>query len=232
MGRSWLLLWALAGPVLAPSAFAQNGPPVFAVLPFENSGSYGQDKEVFQALELGIPATIGATIASHPGARLADEGRVRQALGSHHLAASQHVDAATAAQIAKAAGARYTVTGSFADFYGKLRITSRLVDADDGRIIAVASNNDPKLQSRAQLAAIIQYITERMIGAAGLPPFPGTTAAHAAAVPTDALNQYSRGLLFESQGDKGKASDSYRRALSVFPDYTQAREGLQRVGGS
>lgn len=232
MGRSWLLLWTLAGLVLAPSAFAQNTPPVFAVLPFDNSGSYGQDKEVFQALELGIPATIGATIASHPGARLADESRVRQALGSHHLAASQHVDAATAAQIAKAAGARYIVTGSFADFYGKLRITARLVDGDDGRIIAVASNNDPKLQSRAQLAAIIQHVTEKMTGAAGLPPFPAATAARAAAVPTDALDQYSRGLLFESQGDKAKASDFYRRALSVLPDYTQARDGLQRVGGS
>ena len=213
-------------------AIAQNAPPVFAVLPFENSGSYGQDKEVFQALQLGIPATIGATIASHPEARVADDGRVRQALGSHHLAASQHVDAATAAQIAKAAGARYIVTGSFADFYGKLRVTARLVDADDGRIIAVASNDDPKLQSRGQLAAIIQHITEKMIGAAGLSPFPAATATHAAAVPTDALTQYSRGLLFESRGDKAKASDSYQRALSVFPEYTQARDGLQRVAGT
>lgn len=232
MGRSWLLAWTLAGVAIAPRVLAQSASPAFAVLSFENSGSYGQDKEIFQALELGIPATIGATISTHPGAVVADAGRVRQALGSPRLAASKHVDAATAAQIAKAVGARYAVTGSFADFYGRFRISARLVDADNGRIIAVVSNDDPKLQNRAQLAAIIQHVTEKLVDAAGLPPFPSAAATHAAAVPTEALNQYSRGLLFEAQGDKARASDSYQRALTAFPDYTQARDGLQRVRGS
>ena len=47
--------------------------------------------------------------------------------------------------------------------------------------------------------------------------------------PTEALTAYSRGLMFENRGDNAKAADSYQRALSSFPDYPEAREGLQRV---
>ncbi|MGH7497608.1 MAG: hypothetical protein ACREL3_02020 [Gemmatimonadales bacterium] len=232
MVGSWRRAWTLAGTVLAFPLHAQDARPVFAVLPFENAGSYGQDKEIFQALQLGIPATIAAMIATHPGARVADADRVRQAFKAQRLGPAQRVDAATAGQVAKAAGARYVVTGSFADFYGKFRINARLVDADNGQIIKVVSNDDPDHQDRAQLAAIIQTVSEKLVSSAGLPPFPGDAAARASAVPTDALNQYSRGLLFESQGDKAKASESYQRALTAFPDYTQARDGLQRVRGS
>lgn len=231
MVGSWRQAWILAGVALASPLHAQDGRPVFAVLPFENAGSYGQDKEIFQALQLGIPATLAAVIASHPGARVADADRVQQAFKAQKLAAAQRVDAVTAAQVAKAAGARYAVTGSFADFYGKFRINARLVDADNGQIVKVVSNDDPNHQDRAQLAAIIQAVSEKLVNAAGLQPFPGDVAARASAVPTDALNQYSRGLLFESQGDKAKASESYQRALASFPSYTEARNGLHRVGG-
>ena len=127
---------------------AQDARPAFAVLPFENGGSYGQDKEIFQALQLGIPATIAALIAAHPGARVADADRVRQAFKVQGPGPAQHVDAATAGQVAKAVGARYAVTGSFADFYGKFRVNARLVDADNGQIIKVVSNDDPNRQDR------------------------------------------------------------------------------------
>jgi tetratricopeptide (TPR) repeat protein len=49
------------------------------------------------------------------------------------------------------------------------------------------------------------------------------------AIPTEALTQYSLGLLYESQGEKSKAGEYYQRALSALPDYSDAREGLRRV---
>jgi len=229
MGRSWGRLLALAGVALASRLHAQNARPAFAVLPFENGGSYGQDKAIFRALELGIPATISAALAAHPGAKVADPDRVRSALKSQGLAPAQRVDAATASQIAKAAESRYTVTGSFVDFYGKFRINARLVDAESGQIVKVVSNDDPKLQDRARLGAIIQSVSEKLAAAAGLSPFPGDAAARIGAIPTDALNQFSMGLLSESQGDKAKAAEAFQQALAAYPDYVQAREALQRV---
>jgi TolB-like protein len=215
---------ALTAMTLAAPLQAQDARAVVIVLPFENGGSYGQDKETFDALEVGLPAILAATLGAHPGVRVADQGSVP--------GGGRRIDAASASQVAKAAGARYAVTGSFADFYGKFRINARVVDAQSGEILKVVSNEDPKLQDRAQLAAILQLVGDRIVAAIGLPPYSPEAAARMRALPAEALTQFSRGLLFESRGDKGKAADAYQRALTAYPDYPEAREGLRRVGGA
>src|SRR5947207_2533067 len=152
----WMALGAIAASALPLKA--QDARPVIAVLPFENTGSYGQDKEAFEALEVGLPGILEATLAAHPTARVVERGRLRQTLDQQKLGAAHRVDAASATEVAKAAGARYAITGSFADFYGKFRINARVVDAQSGRILKVVSNDDPKLQDRAQLGAILQVV--------------------------------------------------------------------------
>ena len=232
MGRTSRWTGALAAVVVALPLQAQDARPAIAVLPFENGGSYGQDKETFDALEIGLPAILAATLAAHPGARIVDRGAVREALSGQGLAAARRIDAVSATQVAKAAGARYAVTGSFADFYGKFRINARIVDAQSGEILKVVSNDDPKLQDRAQLGAILLLVGERVLAAVGLPPLPAETAARRRAVPTEALTEYSRGLMFESRGNRTKAAEAYQRALTAYPDYPEARDGLARARGA
>jgi TolB-like protein len=226
MRRTMRWAAALAAMALAAPLQAQDARAVVLVLPFENGGSYGQDKETFDALEVGLPAILAATLGAHPGVRVADQGTPRGPGGG------RRIDAASASQAAKAAGARYAVTGSFADFYGKFRINARVVDAQSGEILKVVSNDDPKLQDRAQLAAILQLVGDRIVAAIGLPPYSPEAAARMRALPAEALTQFSRGLLFESRGDKAKAAEAYQRALAADPDYPEAREGLQRVRGA
>jgi tetratricopeptide (TPR) repeat protein len=187
---------------------------------------------VFEALELGLAAMIARAIDGHPGADVVQRAQLDEVMGKLDLGPAQRVDAASAAQIGKGTGARYTVTGSFADFYGKFRINARLVNAENGEIVKVVSNNDAKLQDRAQLAAILQLVSERIVQALGLPPYPPDAAAKRRAVPTEALTEYSRGLMFEARGDRAKAADAFQRALSAYPDYPEARDGLQRVKGA
>ena len=134
-----------------------------------------------------------------------------------------------ATQVAKAAGARYAVTGSFADFYGKFRINARVVDAETGEILKVVSNDDPKLQDRAQLAAIVQLVGERIVPALGLPPLPADVAARRRAVPTDALTEYSRGLLFEGRGDARQGGRGLP-ARAHAPTRTTPRPGTAAAG--
>lgn len=223
----WMVLAAMAVP--AGPLRAQEARPMIAVLPFENTGSYGQDKEAFEALEVGIPAILAATLAAHPAVRVVERGRLRQALDPQKPGTARRLDAAAATEVAKAAGARYAITGSFADFYGKFRINARVVDAETGQILKVVSNDDPKLQDRAQLAAILQAVADRIVGAVGLAPYPADVAAKRRAVPTEALTEFSRGLRFENQGDRAKAAEAYQRALTAAPDCDEARDGLQRV---
>jgi TolB-like protein len=227
--RWWAAIATLA--VSAPLQ-AQGAKATIAVLPFENGGSYGQDKENFDALEVGLPALLASTLAAHPETRVVDRSGVRDALHRQQLDAARRIDASSATQVARATGARYVVTGSFADFYGKFRINARIVDAESGEILTVVSNDDPKLQDRAQLAAIVQLVSERVVAAVGLPPLPAETAAQHRAVPTEAITDFSRGLLYEGRGDASKAADAYRRALTAYPAYPEAREGLARTKGT
>ncbi len=220
-------LGALALLAATTAAEAQQR-AAFVVLPFENSGSYGQDKEVFEALELGVPALLARAIARHPGAAVAEPARVSRALEGAGLGRGQRVDAATAAQVAKGLGAQYTVTGGFSDFYGKFRINARVVNAQSGQILKVVSNDDPTLQDRAQLSAIVDAVSRKIVAVAGLP----ARDAAADPVPTEAINDFSRGLLNEARGDRGKALEFYQRALRAAPGFEDARAGVQRSGGS
>jgi TolB-like protein len=227
--RMWCTLGVIAvtGPVAM--ARAQSGPAVIAILPFEDRGSYGQDKEVFRALRLGIPATIAGELSNHPELRLAQPERVSRALEAQKLGPSDRVDAATAARIGKDAGARYTITGSFADFYGRFRLEARIVDAESGRILKVVTNEDPQLQDRAQLYRIVRTVGHKVL--AEVSPLPGRTPVDAdnKVIPTDALTHYSLGLLYERQGDRPKAAEQYTAALSTYPEYPEAQEGARRV---
>ena len=218
----------LALLVAAGAAQAQQR-AVFAVLPFENSGSYGQDKEIFEALELGVPVMLGRALGRHTGVGVAERGRVSRALAGMGLGAGHRVDAATAAQVAKAAEARYAVTGSFSDFYGKFRVNARVVDAQSGEILKVVSNDDPTLQDRAQLSAIVDAVSDKIAAAAGLPADGGGAPA---AVPTEAITAFSRGLLHESRGDRAKALEFYQRAAGAAPGFEEAQAGVQRMRGA
>ncbi len=229
MRKAWGSAAVLAALCAGRPVMAQQGTTGFAILAFENTGSYGQDKEVFEALELGLPAMIARAIARHPGAGVVPQARLEAVARSLGLGPAQRVDAASAAQVGKRAGARFTVTGSFADFYGKFRINARLVDAESGEIVRVVSNDDPKLQDRAQLSAIIQTVGEKVTATAGLPPYPAGSAPPA--VPTDAITAFSRGLLHESRGERAKAIEFYQGALTAFPEFEEAKDGLRRVRG-
>jgi len=47
-------------------------------------------------------------------------------------------------------------------------------------------------------------------------------------VPTEALTYYSRALLYHDRGDHARARELFQRAIDTFPDFTEAKEGLQR----
>ena len=225
-----------AVPLLLAVAAVANGsllpaqtPPVVAVLPFDDQGSYGQEKEVFQALRLGIPATIAAELSAHPEIRLADPERVAAALRNQKIGPGSRIDATTAARVGKDAGARYAISGSFADFYGKFRLDVRIVDTEGGQIQKVVSNDDPKLQNREDLYRIVRTVGHKVLTHAGGRGAGQPAEREARVIPTEALTEYSLGLLYESRGERNKAVAHYNQALSRYSDYPEALAGARRV---
>lgn len=234
MKRMFTVLLALAAatPALAQQA-AQDTRPGMAVLPFENGGSFGRDREDFDALRGGIAAVLIEELAQNPAVRVVDRAVINNLITEQNLARDGRVDAATAARVGKLVGARYMVTGSFIDAYGDFRVTARIIDVETGEIVKVVSN-DESMRDRRQMFKIFQNVSTKLMAGVNLPALPRQVAqaAERRNVPTDALTFYSRALLYEDRGDKPKAAEYYRRATDAFPGYAAAEEGLRRTGGT
>src|SRR5204863_8397361 len=211
-------------------ARGQDTRPGIAVFPFVNSGSFGQDKENFDALERGLAAMLISELSANPQARLVDRDQNQRLIEEQNLGASGRVEAQTAARIGKLVGARYVITGQFIDFYGDFRIDARLVNVETSEIVKVEAD---KMQ-RDHLFDLIRTVATRLMKDASLPPLPRQASDQRLnrQVPTEALTFYSKALLYQDRGQKEKAAEMYQRALAVFPEYTEAQQGLQRVKNS
>src|SRR6476661_7556498 len=211
-----MLSLALVGSVggeLGAQGRGQDTRPGIAVLPFDNSGSYGQDKENFDALQKGIAGMLISELAANPAARVVERTQIQSLLDEQNLGAGGRVDPQTAAKIGKLVGARYVITGTFIDFYGDFRVDLRLVNGETGEIIKVESDR----MQRDHLFDIIRSLATRLMKDVNLPPLPKNVSDQRMSrqVPTEALTYYSRALLYQDRGQKDKAIDMYNKALAV-----------------
>ncbi len=222
------LLCALLPPIaLAAQGRSQDTRPGIAVLPFDNGGSYGQGKEDFDALQKGIAGMLISELGQNPSARVVEREDIQKLLEEQNLAAAGRVDPQSAAKIGKLVGARYVVLGSFIDFYGDFRVDVRLVNVETSEIVKVESNR----AQRDHLYDIIKNVATQLMKDANLPPLarPASDQRMGRQVPTEALTFYSRALLYQDRGQRDKAVEMYQRAIAVFPEYSEAAEGLKRL---
>src|SRR5690242_5995243 len=208
----------------------QDTRPGIAVLPFSNGGSYGQGKEDFDALERGIAGMMISELAQNPAARVVERQEVQHLLDEQNLGTQGRVDPQTAAKVGKLVGARYVVLGTFIDFYGDFRVDVRLVNVETSEIVKVESDR----AQRDHLYDIIRTVATQLMKDANLPALakPASEQRMSRQVPTEALTFYSRALLYQDRGQRDKAAEMYQRAIAVFPEYSEAAEGLKRLKNS
>lgn len=208
----------------------QDTRPGIAVMPFDNSGSYGQDKENFDALQKGIAGMLISELAANPAARVVERAEIQKLLEEQNLGATGRVDPQTAAKVGKLVGARYVITGAFIDFYGDFRLDARIVNVETSEIVKVESDR----MQRDHLFDIIRNVAARLMKDTNLPPLPKQASDQRMSrqIPTEALTFYSKALLYQDRGQKDKAVEMYQRALAVFPEYAEAQQGLERVKNS
>lgn len=236
MARLLPALGVLFSLVTAAPAVAQQVVvrPGLAVLPFENGGSYGREREDYDALRRGIAAILISDLSLNPAIRLVDRAETQRILDEQALGSAGRVDAGTAARVGRLVGARYMITGTFIDLYGDFRLDARVIDVETGEILRVV-RSDARLRDIKELSAMIGSVAQRILAETNLPALPASAATSTAAarqVPTEALNLYSRGLLYEDQGDRTRAIEYYERALAAFPDFTEARDALRKLRGA
>src|SRR5204863_6858765 len=204
--------------------------PGIAVMPFDNGGSDGQGKEDFDALQKGIAGMLISELAQNPAARVVEREDIQKLIEEQNLGAAGRVDPQTAAKIGKLVGARYVVLGTFIDFYGDFRLDARLVNVETSEIVKTESER----MQRDHMFDIIRNIAARLMKDANLPALQRQASDQRMGrqIPTEALTYYSRGLLYQDRGQKDKAAEMFTHALSIFPQYAEAQDGLQRVQSS
>ncbi len=226
--RSVVMVLSVVVPaLLGAQQRGQDTRPGIAVLPFNNGGSYGQGKEDFDALERGIAGMMISELSANPAARVVEREQIQHLLDEQNLGAQGRVEAATAAKIGKLVGARYMVMGTFVDFYGDFRVDVRLINTETSEVVKTESER----MQRDHLFDIIRNIAARLMKDASLPALTRQASDQQMSrqVPTEALTYYSRALLYQDRGQKDKAVEMFNRALVIFPEYAEAKDGLQRV---
>jgi len=223
--RGFATLALVAG--LALPLQAQDTRPGIAVFPFDNGGSYGQDKENFEALQVGMQQMLTTEFAQNPALRVVDRTQIKSLLGEQDLGAQGRVDANTAAKVGKLVGAKYAILGGFTDFYGDFRIDIRIVNVETSEILKTEKARD----KRENLYNMVTTIATALTRGVNLPVLPKQSMEmrENRKVPTEAVTYYSRALLYQDRGNNEKAKELYSRAIEIFPDYSEAKQGLQQV---
>ena len=127
-------------------------------------------------------------------------------------------------------GARYAIMGSFIDLYGDFRVDVRVVNVETSEII----KTEKASMQREHLFDLVRNLAAALNKDLNLPPLPRQVSEQRMnrQVPTEALTFYSRALLYHDRGQKDKAIEMFQQAISVFPEYTEAQEGLRREQNS
>jgi TolB-like protein len=223
------LVLVAGAPALAGQGGSQDTRPGIAVFAFSNGGSYGAQKEDYDALERGMAGMLISELGANPALRVVERENIQHLVDEQNLGASGRVDDQTAAKVGKIVGARYAVMGSFIDVYGDFRVDVRVVNVETSEII----KTERVTMQREHLFDLVRNLAGALNKDLNLPPLPRQVSDQRMSrqIPTEALTYYSRALLYHDRGQRDKAIEYYQKALNVFPDYAEAADGLRREQG-
>jgi len=227
---------ALAAEV-AGSAVAQNRPapaaqdtrPGLAIVDFDIGATIGQDPDDYQALRRGLASMTLNEMTANPGIRVVERAQLQSILQEQNLGREGRVDPSTVSQIGRLVGARYMVTGTLYDIRGDVRVDARLFNTETGEILRTM-----RVQGRLDnVFEMVENLARQLMSGANLPPLERRASEEFRqqnpAPPTQAVMAYSRAILYADRGDTERAVEQYRRALTAFPTYTQARSECNRL---
>ena len=212
-----------------PAPAAQDARPGIAVLDFDVGATIGQDPDDYQALWRGLASMTLNELTANPAVRVVERAQLQQILQEQNLGREGRVDPSTIVQIGRLIGAKYMVSGTLYDVRGDFRIDARLFNAETGEVIRTQ-----RVQGRLDnVFTLVEMLAQQLMRDANLPPLQRAEADQFRhdnpAPPTQAVMAYSRAVLYADRGDTQRAIEQYRRALQIFPAYTQPKVECNRL---
>ena len=217
------------GVTLLPQAsVAQDDRPGVGVLPIRNGGSFGDEPQDYERLQVGLQELLITELTLNSNLRIVERGQLRALMQEQEIPADR-VDAATAASLGRIVGARYMILGGFVDVQGTFRLDTRIVDTETTEILDAARLED----DRENLLSMVVEMAQMIIDRADLPALQTVEEAHQpqarapAEVDYRAVKLYSRAVELQ---DLGRPEDAKRMLESIveeFPAFVQARQALE-----
>jgi TolB-like protein len=218
------------GFMLVPAfAATQDSRPGVAVMTFANGGSYGQDKEDFEALTVGLQQMLITEFAQNSQLRVVDRTSLNELLAEQDIGASGRVDEATASRIGKLVGAKYMILGSFTDLYGEMRLDTRIVDVETSEIEKAHYVRGEREGMFSLVVDLAEGITDELSLPALERQAMNQRKERAEEIPHEAVRMYTKALLAQDRGDTDRAIELFSRITSDFPAYTEAGEALKQL---
>jgi tetratricopeptide (TPR) repeat protein len=121
------------------------------------------------------------------------------------------------------------VMGGVAE-YGEFRLDARIVSVETSEIVKTEKISG----KRENLYNLVATLSNTITRGVNLPALPrqAMEMREKRSVPTEAVTYYSRALLYADRGNKVKAEELFNRAIEIFPEYSEAKEGLQQLSRS
>ncbi len=221
---------ALIALMLLPAVAAtQDSRPGIAVWAWENGGSYGQEKEDFEALGVGLQQMLMNELSQNSALRVVDRAELKTLIEEQDLGASGRVDEATAARIGNLVGAKYFVMGAFIDWYGDMQLVARVVNTETGELGTTARARGEREELFTLIVELADGITKNLSLPALSQQVKREREERAERIPHEAVRLYTRALLYADRGETDRAIELFNQITTDFPQYTEAGEALEQL---
>ena len=213
--------------VLLPAATTDLGAGSVAILPLANNT--GADS--LDWLSSGLADMLTTNLAQITSIRVVGVERLLDLMRLADTGETERVPDDLALDIAQASGARLMVRGSIAGSGGNLRMDLRLIDLDDGTVIAGESARGTDVYELVD--DLSGRLSPHILGGS-VQPTELTPIAQFASGSLDAFREYRAGIRAERLFHRAEAVEHYRAAVEIDSTFAVAwlRLGLSEFSGA
>jgi TolB-like protein len=200
----------------APAPPPATERPRVAVLYFDYNGK----NDELAALQKGIAQMLVTSLQQTGVVEVIERERLEAVLGELKLQKGKAIDPATAVRVGKLLGVRYLVLGGYVDLLGRLRIDTRVVEVQTGRIAGTAASQG-KIE---EFFALHEELAGKLVAALGAMPTsePPARTASGKSPPKGIWVDYARALEAYDRGDRKAAWTLTDDILRNYPDFSPA----------
>jgi TolB-like protein len=222
------ILFAFCAGCLAFPRFAQTADsPTIAVLDFENNSLFSRDE--YQSLSKGLAEMMITGLNQSGSLRVVERQKLRSIMDELKLSQSGAVSEESSLRAGKLLGAQHLVFGGFmVATDNKIRIDARIVEVETG--LTVKANE--ATGKTKDILGLIAKLNDKILRDLNVRMAENLKRSNEAGqVDVKALMFFSQGVGFEDNGDPEKAAACYKKALSIQPDFQQAKIRLEQLSG-